>query len=83
MGYEIVLLDLPPHERSTVCGTFEYICQDIEYVETEFTASAAYAPYSWPLASRHDKWPRTGRRGDLVFANYCKALTTAVTDRTM
>lgn len=83
MGYEVVLLDLPPYGRSTIHGAVQNVHPNVDYIETEFTASARAKPDPWPSASLHDKWPGTGLRGDPIFQNYELSLDTAMGDRVL
>ncbi|OAA62485.1 hypothetical protein SPI_04025 [Niveomyces insectorum RCEF 264] len=89
LGYEVILVDLPPFGRSmnspdiaNIDGlTSRFKSADIRVVESEYTAPKKHSAQAWPSASLHTKWPGTGLCGDPCFGAYVASLGPSLRDR--
>ncbi|KYK57577.1 hypothetical protein DCS_04588 [Drechmeria coniospora] len=79
-GYQVYIVDLPPCGRSTLSDgsrmqrAMRLNTLDVGIVERNLTAPAKQNHEAWPTAHLHNKWPGTGRPGDVFFENYCASL---------
>ncbi|OPB44225.1 hypothetical protein A0O28_0025430 [Trichoderma guizhouense] len=83
-GCRVYVVDLPGSGQSYIPNDFD-LCSDFmdaeqkmseKSVENQLTAperNIVGVTAAWPTAGLHNKWPGTGKRGDLAFEEYMKS----------